>query len=152
MPGIYPCLQIQWLANSMQHGPRVLSGEGGAVGFSAALLPYLAALHDHSVFKRQLQRLQQEQVPATGLLGNPPIIMIRIWLCLPWDTSVTAFILAGTETWRLGGLQPICPAKTDFNTQQIACRGRQRWVHLPWPQAELYRHFRTQVSSGHDAN
>ncbi|MBE7562930.1 cellulase [Acidithiobacillus sp. HP-6] len=43
----------------------------GPVGFSAALLTYLSAKHDQIAFNRQLRRIQEAQIPSTGLLGEP---------------------------------------------------------------------------------
>lgn len=71
LPGMHAFLQ--------QHGLPPLSVDAangktqgtGPVGFSAALLPYLAAEHDQSAFNRQLQRVQEAQNPGTGLLGTP---------------------------------------------------------------------------------
>jgi endoglucanase len=44
----------------------------GAVGFSAALLPYAAALHEEQIQNQQLSRVQSELKPQTGLFGAPP--------------------------------------------------------------------------------
>lgn len=44
----------------------------GPVGFSAALLPYLAALGENNLENEQMSRLQAEFNPKNGLYGNPP--------------------------------------------------------------------------------
>jgi endoglucanase len=43
----------------------------GPVGFSAALLPYLSALHDDQARNEQMSRVQSEYHAQNGLLGNP---------------------------------------------------------------------------------
>lgn len=43
----------------------------GPVGFSGALVPYLAALGDNNLEKEQMSRLQAEFNSKTGLYGNP---------------------------------------------------------------------------------
>jgi endoglucanase len=43
----------------------------GPVGFSAALLPYAAALGDDQIRNQQLSRVQSEYKSQTGLLGTP---------------------------------------------------------------------------------
>lgn len=43
----------------------------GPVGFSAALLPYVSALHEDQIRSQQLSRVQAEFKPQTGLLGSP---------------------------------------------------------------------------------
>lgn len=44
----------------------------GPVGFSAALLPYAAALHEDQIQNQQMSRVQSEFKAKTGLLGAPP--------------------------------------------------------------------------------
>ena len=44
----------------------------GNAGFSAALLPFLAATHEPGPFKQQEQRLRDALSPATGLYGSKP--------------------------------------------------------------------------------
>jgi endoglucanase len=44
----------------------------GPVGFSAALLPYAAALGENQIRVQQLSRLRSELKPQTGLFGAPP--------------------------------------------------------------------------------
>jgi endoglucanase len=41
----------------------------GPVGFSAAVIPFLSAVGDPSGLKAQCERLRDEQVGATGLIG-----------------------------------------------------------------------------------
>lgn len=43
----------------------------GPVGFSAALLPYAAALGDSQIQEQQMERVQSALNPKTGLYGNP---------------------------------------------------------------------------------
>jgi endoglucanase len=43
----------------------------GPVGFSAAMLPYVAALGDDQIRNQQMSRVQSEYKSQTGLLGNP---------------------------------------------------------------------------------
>jgi endoglucanase len=43
----------------------------GPVGFSAALLPYAAALHEDEVLNQQMARVQSEFKAQPGLLGSP---------------------------------------------------------------------------------
>lgn len=43
----------------------------GPVGFSAALLPYAAALGDSRIQEQQMERVQAALNPKTGLYGNP---------------------------------------------------------------------------------
>ena len=47
-----------------------VQGQGPA-GFSAALLPYLAAVHAKSAFAAQIQRIRAAYDAQNGLLGNP---------------------------------------------------------------------------------
>ncbi|HEV2322896.1 MAG TPA: cellulose synthase complex periplasmic endoglucanase BcsZ [Terracidiphilus sp.] len=44
----------------------------GPVGFSAAVLPFLAAVHEDSVRNQQMSRVQSEYKPQTGLFSNSP--------------------------------------------------------------------------------
>ena len=44
----------------------------GPVGFSAALLPFAAALGEDQVRSQQMSRVQSELKPQTGLFGAPP--------------------------------------------------------------------------------
>jgi endo-1,4-beta-D-glucanase Y len=44
----------------------------GPVGFSAALLPYAAALGENQIRDQQMSRLRSELKPQTGLFGAPP--------------------------------------------------------------------------------
>lgn len=44
----------------------------GPVGFSAALLPYLAAINEDQFRNQQMSRVQSELKPQTGLYGAPP--------------------------------------------------------------------------------
>lgn len=43
------------------------------VGFSAALIPYAAALHDNQIKNELVSRVQSEYKPQTGLIGTPPM-------------------------------------------------------------------------------
>ena len=45
----------------------------GPVGFSAALIPFAAALREDEIRSRQMSRVQSELNPQTGLLGAPPM-------------------------------------------------------------------------------
>ena len=45
----------------------------GPVGFSAALIPYAAALREDQIRSQQMSRVQSELKPQTGLLGAPPM-------------------------------------------------------------------------------
>lgn len=45
----------------------------GPAGFSAALLPYLAALHEDQILKQQMSRVQSAYSAQTGLIGSPPL-------------------------------------------------------------------------------
>jgi endo-1,4-beta-D-glucanase Y len=56
---------------------KILAGGGvseadGPIGFTAASLPYLDALHRNQLRDRQQARLRITFVPATGLYGEPP--------------------------------------------------------------------------------
>ncbi len=44
----------------------------GPVGFSAALLPYAAALGENQIRDQQMSRVRSELKPQTGLFGAPP--------------------------------------------------------------------------------
>jgi endoglucanase len=44
----------------------------GPVGFSAALLPYAAALHEEQIQNQQMSQVRSELKPQTGLFGAPP--------------------------------------------------------------------------------
>jgi len=44
----------------------------GPVGFSAALLPYLTAMHATTALRQQEERMEGQRNPATELYGNPP--------------------------------------------------------------------------------
>jgi endoglucanase len=44
----------------------------GPVGFSAALLPYAAALHEEQIQNQQMSRVRSELKLQTGLFGAPP--------------------------------------------------------------------------------
>lgn len=45
----------------------------GPVGFSAALLPYAAALHEDQIENQQMSRVRSEFKTQTGLLGSPAL-------------------------------------------------------------------------------
>ncbi len=45
----------------------------GPVGFSAALIPYAAALQDNQVKNELVSRVQSEYKAQTGLIGTPPL-------------------------------------------------------------------------------
>jgi endoglucanase len=45
----------------------------GPVGFSAALLPYAAALHEDQIENQQMSRVRSELKPQTGLFGAPAL-------------------------------------------------------------------------------
>lgn len=45
----------------------------GAVGFSAALVPYAMALGENHIRNQLVSRVQSEYHPQTGLIGNPPL-------------------------------------------------------------------------------
>lgn len=44
----------------------------GPVGFSAALIPFAASLHEEQIVDQQMTRVRSEQKPQTGLFGAPP--------------------------------------------------------------------------------
>lgn|SRR5579871_1575436 len=66
----------QYLRSRQQPPAKVkldgtIDDPNGAVGFAAALMPYLSAIGDKDARDRQMNRVRSELDPATGLYGKP---------------------------------------------------------------------------------
>lgn len=72
MPGMANYLNINSVPPAKVGPDGSIEDPKGPVGFSAALLPYAAALGDEQIQNQQMSRVRSEVKPQTGLFGAPP--------------------------------------------------------------------------------
>jgi endoglucanase len=71
LPGMAKCLRSTAVPPAKVRQDGSIEDPNGPVGFSAALLPYLAALGETALRDQQMDRVRSQFDSKTGLYGNP---------------------------------------------------------------------------------